>query len=164
MATYRTSRNLEASIIDFIETKLTEGSWSGVSVTKVYERAYTITLPVIVVRVEDTLHEKVEVGNNNTWRRPTVTIDIFATDDGNRLDLKDFLIDELKHGMTFYNYTTVKSGRNTSVNTKTANGRITVLEIEDTLVNNETNKSELAVADRYRHLLTLQCMLSKVED
>ena len=100
-----------------------------------------------------------EIGSDSTFRNPTVLIDIFATSDGNRLDLKDFLVDVLKTGMPYYEYTIT----NGQISNKTQNGRIQVISIEDTIVNLNVDKNSLDVHDRFRHLITLTISLGKVE-
>ena len=101
---YRISRNIEASLIDYLNDALEAGGWS-VNVEKTFARVYSISLPSICVRVSDTIHEFVEIGDTATVRSPLVFIDIFATSDGQRLDLKDFLIEKLKDTITSVSYT-----------------------------------------------------------
>lgn len=157
--TYRQSRCIEASLIDFIQSKLTD-SWSGINVTKTFSRVYEIGIPAICVRCGVTEHEKVEIGSDSTKRNPQVLIDIFANSDGLRLDLKDFLISELKGGCPYYLYE-IENG---AVKTKTLNGRIRVLRIDDDPINFDTEKNTLDNIDKYRHLITLSISLGKVEE
>jgi len=155
---YRTSRNLEASIIDFLTDELAS-SWNEVNVEKTFARVYDLDLPTLCIRVGVTSHDKVEIGGNSTLRTPQVLIDIFTTSDGQRLDLKDYLISILKAGIPYYEYVIA----NGQVQTKTANGRIRVLEIADTPIDFDTDKDKLDVHDRFRHLLTLTISLGQVE-
>ncbi len=155
---YRISRNLEASIIDYLSTEIS-GQWSNVHVEKSFARIYAIDLPSILVRVGTTVHEKVELGEDSTVRTPQMLIDIFATSDGQRLDIKDFLIDKLKAGMPYYDYTIT----NGAVSGKVENGRIRVLNIEDTPIDFDADKDTTDVHDRFRHLLTLSISLGRVE-
>lgn len=156
---YRISRNLEASIIKFIEAQLVLASWTGINVTKTFAKVYSLSLPSICVRVGDTAHEKVEVGSDSTKRDAQVLIDIFAENDGQRLDLKDFLIDILKGGLVYNEYTIV----NGAISEIVPNGRIRVLSISDTPLDFNTGKSDLDVADRHRHLLSLSVSTGEVE-
>ena len=116
-------------------------------------------LPSICVRIGTTIHERVEVGSDSTWRTPQVLIDIFSTSDGQRLDLKDFLIEKLKGGMPYYEYEIT----NGVVTDKTQNGRIRILEITDNPINFDSDKDQLDVHDRYRHILALNISLGSVE-
>jgi hypothetical protein len=75
------------------------------------------------------------------------------------LDLKDFLIEILKHGLPYYEYT-IDNGE---VSEKTENGRIRVINIEDTPVDFDTPKDKLDPHDRYRTLLTLTVSLGRIE-
>ena len=160
MSLYRISRNLEASIIDFITAQTLASGWV-VNVEKSYARVYELdaSTATICVRLGDTVHDKAEIGTNSTVRTPQIFIDLFCTNDGQRLDLKDFLISELKSGLTYYEYTIIGG----AVDTKTQNGRIRVLNIADTLVNSEIERSNLDIHDRYRHLITLDISLGKTE-
>jgi len=155
---YRATRNIEASFIEAIQT-LMNADWSGVSVEKSFSRVYNIALPVICVRVGSTVHNKVEVGSDATMREPQVFIDIFGSDEGNKLDLKDYLVEKLKSGIVYNTYVI----HNGTVQTRTASGRIRVLKIDDVPVSFDTEKDKLDVHDRYRTLITLTVSLGKVE-
>ena len=158
MGQYRISRNLEASIIDYLATEVS-GKWANVHVEKSFARIYDIELPSICVRVGTTAHDKAEIGGNTTIRTPQILIDIFATSDGQRLDIKDFIVEKLKVGMPYYDYTIT----NGEVTDKTENGRIRILDIDDTPIDFDVDKDELEVHDRFRHLLTLSISLGRVE-
>ena len=69
------------------------------------------------------------------------------------------LISILRSGLIYYDYVIA----NGAVQSKTANGRIRVLELSDTPVDFDTDKSSLDVKDRYRHLLTLRAGLGRIE-
>ncbi len=155
---YRISRNLEASIIDYVRTEIT-GAWSNIHVEKTFARIYDIELPSVCVRVGTTTHEKVELGGDSTVRTPNILIDIFATSDGQRLDIKDFLIEKLKAGLPYYDYI-ISNGAITS---KTENGRIRVLNISDDPIDFDVDKNDMDTHDKYRHLLTLSISLGRVE-
>jgi hypothetical protein len=155
---YRISRNIEASFIDFLTTNFNT-DWTGVTVEKSFKRIYSVDLPSICVRVGDTSHSKVEIGADSTQREAQVLIDIFGSSDGNRLDMKDYIVEKIKNGLIYYDYE-IENG---AVKTKSANGRIRILTIDETPINFDIDKSELDVHDRYRHLLTLTISLGRVE-
>lgn len=165
MGQYRKSRNFEASIIDFLTDKFLEARWGNISIEKSFERVYGLSMDqqtgaaVICIRLTDTKLNKVEVGTESLWRTALVMIDIFATSDGQRLDLKDFIVDAIKGGMPYYEYTV--TGK--AISAKTQNGRIRVINIIDTPVNLNTDRSALDVHDRYRHSLSLDVSTSQVE-
>ena len=158
MGTYRISRNIESSIIDYLIDELAS-SWSNVNVEKTFARVYELSLPTVCVRLATTEHPKAQIGDNSTYRIPQILIDVFCTSDGQRLDLKDFLIEKLRGGLNYYEYTT--SGN--TITDKTQNGRIRVLSIDDIPIEFDTDKDNLDVHDRYRHLLTLTISLGRIE-
>ena len=158
MATYRTSRNLEASLIDFLTTNF-NADWTNVSVEKSFARVYDINLPTICVRANNTSHNKAEIGGDSTIRTVQVLIDIFATSDGQKLDLTDYIVEKLKGGCPYYDYIIVDG----VVDSKTANGRIRVTSLEVTPIDFDTDKDRLDVHDRYRSLLTLSISLGRIE-
>ena len=165
MAIYRISRNIEASFVDFLTEQLAL-TWSDITVIKGFEHAYDTQnpLPVVAVRAENTIYSKVEIGSNSFTRAVQVFVNIFADSDGLRLDLKDAIVGILKNGLIYYDYTTAKSGRTAIVSEKEANGRIRIQKIDDTVIDfNIEDKSKLNVHDRYRHLLTCQVSIGKVE-
>ena len=165
MGVYRVSRNIEATIIEYIQAELTTAGWTAIAVEKTFQRIYDIPVDsfnksaAICVRMEDTTHLPAQIGDTSTRILPFVLIDLFATSDGQRLDLKDFLISILKKGMVFNEYTI----NGNSVSNRSANGRIRVTNIEDKPVNFGVDKSSLEVHDRYRHLITLTVSLGRVE-
>ena len=165
MATYRISRNIEASIIEYIQSQLSSYGWSGITVEKTFQRIYDIPLDTfnktgaVCVRMEDTTHLSAEIGDDSTRILPLILIDIFATNDGQRLDLKDFLISVLKIGLPLNEY--VVNG--STISSRTPTGRIRVTNLEDKPVSFSKDKSSLEIYDRYRHLLTLTVSLGRVE-
>lgn len=158
MSQYRISRNIEASIIDYIKDQLSE-DWNNINVEKTFARIYSLELPSVCIRCGVTTHEKAEIGADSTTRNPQVLLDVFCTSDGQRLDLKDFLVEKIKSGIPYYIYTII----NGQIQNKVQDGRIRVLDIDDTPINFDTDKNALDVHDRYRHLLTLSISLGKIE-
>lgn len=165
MVVYRTSRNIEASVIQYIEQELTSAGWTNIVVEKSFSRIYDIPVDTfemqgaVCVRLENTDHQQAEIGETSTRRLPFVLIDIFAASDGQRLDLKDFLVEILKRGLPYFEY---EVSGNTVVS-KIPNGRIRVTNIDDKPVNLGVDRALLSVHDRYRHLLTLELSLGRVE-
>ena len=159
MGQYKTSRNLEASIIDFLTSKMA-GSWSNVEVTKAWNKVRDLNMPVVLIRCGTTLHNPVEVGGSSTWREPNILIDIFASGDGQRLDLKDFIISEIRGGCPYYIYE-IENG---AVKSKTLDGRIRVTTIDDEPINFDLDKDVTDVYERFRHLISLSVATGKVEN
>lgn len=159
MGLYRISRNIEASFIDFLKPLLL-ADWGFDRVEKTFARIYSIELPSVCIRVGDTIHSKAEIGDDATIRDVHVLIDIFATSDGQRLDLKDYIVEKIKNGLEYYDYEIT----NGIVSNKTQNGRIRILSIDETLINFGTEKQDLDQHDRYRHLIDLTISLGRIEE
>jgi len=158
MGHYRYSRNIEASFIDFLKPLL-QTDWGFDRVEKGFAEIYKIEIPSICIRARDATHSKVQIGDDSTVREVSVLIDIFGTDDGLKLDLKDYLIEKLKKGLDYYEYEIEKG----QVKNKVQNGRIRVLTIGETPIDFNTNKEGIDPHDRFRYLLTLTISLGKVE-
>jgi hypothetical protein len=166
MGVYRTSRNLESSIIDFLVSMAGQsGGWANLTITKDYKKIYGLPIDAnkqnAAIGVQTTIsrNTKVEIGDESTWRTAQVIIDVFATSDGQRMDLKDWLIEIIKHGLPFYQYTVSGS----TVTSKVQNGNIRILKIDDAPINLNVDKSMLEVVDRYRHRIGLEVTTSQVE-
>ena len=100
---YRTSRNIEASLIDYLTTNF-NADWSNVKVEKGLARVYDIALPTICVRANNTAHNKAEIGGNSTVRTVQVFLDIFASSDGQKLDSTDYIVEKIKGGCGYEDY------------------------------------------------------------
>ena len=159
MGNYRQSRSIEASTIERIQTILADNNYTGVSVEKSFARVYSIDLPVICVRVGLTVHSGIELGSVTTRRKPLILIDLFCTSDGQRLDLSNLLVSELKQGFDYVEYVIVDG----EVSTRTTNGCLIVESIDDVPVELGIDKSQLDVHDRYRHLITIHASKSSLE-
>lgn len=150
---WRVYRNVEASLIEYLEAQLVADSWSGVRVEKVFSKAYDGTLPCIVVGIRTSpLIERREIGTTNLIEHISVDFRIFGTDDGNRLDLAAWLIDKLKIDIDYYVYSGTGS-------TKTLTGKIVSEKFTDNrkeLANTEI----LAKEDRFRHIVSLTCRVT----
>jgi hypothetical protein len=155
---YRITRNIEASFIEAIQT-LVNADWTGVTVEKSFARVYDIKVPVICVRAGIATHDKVEIGGTATRREPQIFIDIFASDDGNKLDMKDYLIEKLKAGVTYKTYVIT----NGAVASRTTAGKLNVLKIDEKPIEFDTDRDKLDIHDRFRYLLILTVSTGKVE-
>jgi len=155
MATYRLSRNVEASIVDFLTAQLISDGWSGIRVEKGFAQAYTGALPCITVDLFDRPDRRLEVGSDKLSKFIVIELRVFAKSDGSRQDLKDWLLDVTMPGTSYYEYTIV----NGAISAKVLKGRINVLEI--TANRKElTNLENLSTEDKFRHLLTLRCRVA----
>jgi hypothetical protein len=152
MGVYRISRNIEASLVDFITSALTTDSWTGIRVEKGFPQDYKKITPFIGVEVLDLNPEKLEIGSKTHIKYYNVKIRIFATNDGQRLDLADWLFDKLEDDVLYYAYTIA----NGVVSVKTLTGKIT---INGQIANGKElqNTENLEKEDKYRHLFSFEC-------
>ncbi|MBN1467732.1 MAG: hypothetical protein JW924_03320 [Fusobacteriaceae bacterium] len=165
MSIYRISRNIEKSTIDRIRTILAENSWVGITVEKTFARIYEIETPSICVRAGETIHKFVEVGTDATQREVQILVDIFAKNEGQMLDLKDTLVENLKHGWDYFEYNVKKeAGKDAVYDSKARCGRLEIVSLTEAPVNFNLPKSDLDIHDRHRWLLTITIRYSKVEE
>lgn len=155
MGVYRQSRNLEASLVDFISASLITGGWTGISVLKGFPQEYKGKAPFVGVEALEIRPEKLEIGSSTNLKYYSVKIRILATNDGQRLDLSDFLFDLLEDDINYYVYTIT----NGVVSAKTLTGKIVITKWNENrkeLQNTENLESE----DRYRHVFVFECIVA----
>jgi len=152
---YRVSRNIEASLIDRMTEDLVTDGWSGIRVEKAFAEVYKGTLPCIVVNVLEIRPKKLEVGSKTNLKYFTVNIRFFATSDGSRLDLSDWMLDKLEDDTDYYTYTIT----NGEVTSKVLSGRIVLTRWFENR-KELTNTENLELADRYRHLLSFEVIVA----
>jgi hypothetical protein len=148
MGQYRISRNCEGSIINWLEIKLEEDFWS-VRVEKAFSKIYDGTLPAMAVMVGPTTITRREIGGKTFLKVPEISIRIFATSDGQRLDLKDWLIDELENDIDYFTYS-IEDGQ---AEQKLLAGKISIRQIlrDDKELSNIENLNKV---DKFRHIIT----------
>jgi len=148
----RQSRSIELSTKYAIETAI-NANWTGITTVKTFLSAYDKTLPVVCVRLIDENVNRLEISANTLKYDYLFNIDIFATSDGQRLDLADFLIDFLKDSWVYYTWTH-KSGDN-SILEKSATGRLAVQEFT---ANHRVDfgDTETTNPDRFRHSIGIR--------
>jgi len=146
---YRISRNIEKSILDAISNQLTVDDWTGVGVEKVYPK--TKQVPCILVQLISETSEDLELGSKTTRDYPLIMFRIFAVDDGQRLDLKDWLKDLIKNDFEYYEYV-IDEGKIIEKNLK---GKIRVRRITRNEKEYE-NTEGLSNVDKYRHVIGVE--------
>ena len=160
---YRPSRNIVATLIDYFTTEI-DLAWSNIEVVNSLTDAQSIDIipqkAVVCIRVLDTEYSEVEIGSESRYRKIFVVIDIYASGEGQRLDLKDFIVSKLVT-MTYYEYV-ITSG---VVSSKTATGKLIILpsDIKDNIVNTNVDKASLPIQEQNRHRITAKLKLNKVE-
>ena len=155
MASYRISRNTEACVVDYIKAQLLADGWTGIRIEKSFAEVYKGELPCICINSPDRPIKRREIGSNEIFKDITIEIRIFATSDGQRLDLADWVIEKVIPGIIYYQYVIT----NGVVTTKTAKGRININEVTDNRKELK-NTENLDKEDRYRHLISLNCRIA----
>ena len=152
MSYFTTARNVELSLLDYLETEINR-SWSGITIVKTFNQAYSkdTDLPIVCARLLDQTSTRLEIGSDTLDNRYGLVIDIFATSDGQRIDLADFILDKLKDGWIYHIFSQT-SGSPTTLDT-TPSGRCRVMSFIDNrrvdLGDNVDKK------DRHRHTLSI---------
>ena len=153
---YRISRNIEASLIDRITTDLETAGWTGIRLEKSFAQVYEGTLPCICVNALEIRPEKLEIGSKTNLKYFTIYIRIFAVNDGQRLDLSDWLLDDLEDDTDYFSYTIT----NGIVAEKVLTGKIVITRWLDNK-KELTNTEGLEKEDRYRHLLSFEAIVAQ---
>lgn len=151
MATYRTSRNLEASLVDFITAELATAGWTGINVTKGFPQEYKGKIPLIGIEALEKAKQTLEIGSKTKIKYRFVKIRIFATSDGQRLDLADWLDELLEDDVSYYEYV-ITDGK---VSAKTLKGRIEILRTLDDKKELQ-NTENLEHEDKFRHVFVYE--------
>jgi hypothetical protein len=150
MATYRKYRNIEASLIDFITAQALSDSWS-VRVEKSFSRISSGTFPVILVQLVSSPPNRYEIGSNKYLQYALINIRIFAENDGQRLDLASWLIDEFEGAIPYYEYEIT----NGVVSEKNQSGHIHIRRFLNNRKELELTEG-LVTEDKYRHIISIE--------
>lgn len=154
MSDYRISRNVEATLIDYITVGLASAGWTGITVLKGFPEEYKGKIPFIGVETLQRPIKNKEIGSESIILDIPITIRIFALNDGQRLDLSDWLVDDkLKTSINYYTYI-ITNG----VAAKTLAGKIRFLNRDSR--KELTNTQNLVAEDRYRQIITATCRVS----
>lgn len=151
---YRMSRNIERSIMDAIEDQLAADGWESIAVEKVFPTDKQV--PCILVQLATTTSEDLEIGSKTKRKHPLILLRIFADDDGQRLDLADWLFDFVKDGFDYYKIAIeVKATEAAKIEEKIYGGKIVVRRITRNEKEFE-NTEGLSKIDKYRHVIGLE--------
>lgn len=150
MPYFQTARNVELSIIQYLETRI-NSSWDNITVIKTFYQAYARDNkpPIVCIRLMDQNTDFLEIGSTTLDNDYNIIIDIFARSDGQRLDLADFILNQIKDNWTYNTYAHASGDKSTIVATPAGKCRVTTF-IENGKVDlGETEESR----DRHRHSL-----------
>jgi len=156
--TYRKTNNILASLYYFIQAQLTA---DGLDWGLIYgfKKVYGTTLPVIAIRAVIKELIFAEIGSTSTTKDYSIYIDIFASDDDEKNDIKDWLTDTIIDGCDFNTYVIGDDG--VPVSTPTSKN-IIITSLAEEAINLNTDKSQLDIHDRYRIRLNLTVTTGEV--
>lgn len=149
MSYFREFRNVELSLISHLRTQI-NANWTGVTTVKTYKQATEASLPVVCIRLLNVNPIPKEIGTTTRLNQFGLVIDIFAKNDGQRLDLASFLTDELNQGFVYYEHTKDSGAETLST---VANGRVRLLEYTQ---NQRIDfGDDVDSHDRFRHIIAV---------
>lgn len=150
MSNFREIRNIEISTIQYLQTAI-NASWAGITVVKGFKQATETSLPVVCVRAFDITPRRKEIGNSDYKYIINILIDIFATNDGQRLDLVHTICEALKTTWTYNEYS--KDSGDVETITGTPNGKLRNIEfIQNSRIDFGENVES---RDRFRHFISV---------
>lgn len=144
---YRQARNVEKSVHYYLETNINT-DWTGINTVQTWNKVYDkdVALPIICIRLSNINSSRLEIGTDTLDDRYLIIVDIFATSNGQLIDLADYIKTKLIAGWVHYDWSH-ESGSNKTL-TKTINGRDIVTEF---ITNTKIEIPEtIDVKDKYR--------------
>ncbi len=153
-------RNLENSLKDFLDTEVTNDSVTDINGNAVPVRVGrkeddNWTLPCISLYFESETLPRLEIGSNNRDARELIILDIYATNEGERMDIAKWLTDTINDGWRYYSYLPNISTPETP--NKTIGGWVSVNFLTNTRVILGQNIDEL---DAHRHRISISVWIS----
>lgn len=146
---WRYKRDIERSLLIYIRENV-NNDWTGISVGLSFN--YTKHTPPRVCSVLDSgTHKKLELGTPSLNSKDLAIIDLYCTGDGQRLDLAAYLLDILKGGFPFYDFSPNPADPDNLL--KVQKGWVYVDFVADTKVTVDVNAE---VADKYRHRINCE--------
>ena len=160
MLVWQLYRNLENSLKYFLDTEITAHSVTDINSNLIPVQVGRKTdnnwsLPCIIVYFESETNVRLECGSNLTEDQELMLINIYATNEGERLDLAKWVTDTIKNGWRYYSYTINPSLPETP--TKTAGGLVSLDFVTNTRVTLGENVSPI---DAHRHRISIRCWIS----
>lgn len=160
MLAWQTYRCIENSLKDFLTTKVSDDSVTDINGVAVPIRVgrkedNDWTLPCITFYLDNETAERAFVGSNQRLNSYLIIIDIFATNEGERLDLAQWLKDTINDGFRYYTYTPSASTPN--VPTKVAGGLVNINFLTNSRVALGQNVDK---EDAHRHRISVTTWIS----
>ena len=150
------ARNVELSTVYYLETQI-DSNWSGVSVVKTKPDATKDSLPVVAISLFDESPVRYEIGSTTLWEKFFIKVEIFARSDGQRLDLAEFVKNQLNTNWTYYEHSHA-SGDNSTLE-RTSAGKVVFNEF---IQHNKIEFGEdVEVYDRHRHIIVMSVKIKE---
>jgi len=156
---YRQFRNLEASLIDFLTDAFEDSEWEAFRVEKNFANVYkpNRTFPCFLVEVGDVNPmPTLEVGNYKHIQYFNISIRIYATSDGLREDLANWLFGILESTTIDYYEYTIQSG---DVPHNDWAGSIIITQFTKH-ARELANTTNVSTEDKFRHIISFKAKLS----
>jgi len=157
---WRTSRNIENSLYVFLTDQVDENSVTDSNNVNIPIRvgrkvSKDWTLPCITIYLDDKTSERAEVGSNNRLKSYLIIMDIYATNEGERLDLSDWLEETVNNGFRYFSMLPSTSGPQTPI--QTACGLVEVNFVTNARVALGQNVDP---EDAHRHRISINTWIS----
>jgi len=146
---WRFKRNLEKSLKKYILDNIL-ADWSNINVGLSFNYDEK-ELPFIACRIDSATHSKLELGTTILYTVNLAIIDLYCTGEAQRLDLAEYLVDKLKEGFIYYEFSPNPEDLENPI--MIANGRIYVKIVGDVKVDLGENSDK---CDKHRHRITLE--------
>lgn len=158
--TWSKIRCLENSLIDFLNTNLVADAIKDINGVQIVARVgrkedNDWQLPCITAYVDTINLQRLFVGSNTRLDSYLMIIDIYATNEGERMDLATWVADEINNGFTFYNYTPSESTPNSPV--RVSGGLASLDFLSNTRVALGQN---VGIEDAHRHRISINVWIS----
>lgn len=155
---YGNTNNILESIYSFIEAQLLADSLTY-ALNMEFKRAYDTALPVIIIQGDDSALVYAEIGDTLTTKECSVNIDIFARNNIEKNNIKDWIIEKILAGCDYKTYVTDEDG--VAVGTAT-DYKVIVLKVTQSSIKLNVDKSQLDEHDKYRYKINLVVTNGKV--
>lgn len=149
-------RNVELSTIYFLETQI-NADWTGISTIKAKKNGVAVDPPVVTVKVISVFPKLKEIGSRTLENTYNIVVDIYASSDGQKLDLAQYIESKIILDWTYYIHS--QESGNPGVLNRVSNGKVswqnftqhTSLDFVDTVDK----------ADRFRYVLAFNVRVSQ---
>jgi len=160
MLSWGTYRCIENSLMDFLTAKVitdvvTDIKGVSVPIRVGRKESDDWTLPCITLYVDNETSERAFLGSNTRLDSYLIIIDIFATNEGERCDLAEWVKSTINDGFRYYAYTPNES--TPTVPTKVAGGLVSI----DFLTNARVALGQnVDLEDKHRHRISVTSWIS----